>query len=61
MPSSWIKGLVTWLSGLIFAVLMLAAATANSAGPQAVGAVEPSIELELPGLTVTPSLTARTV
>ena len=61
MPSSWIKGLVTWLSGLILAVLMLAAGTATSVGSQAVGAVEPASELVLPGLTATPSLTERTV
>lgn len=61
MPSSWIKGLVTWLSGLIFAILMVAAGTANSAGSHGVGAMEPSVELELPGLTGAPSLAARTV
>lgn len=61
MPSSWIKGLITWLSGLVFAVLMLAAATASSASSHGVGAAEPSAELELPGLTASPSITERTV
>lgn len=61
MPSSWIKGLITWLSGLVFAVLMLAAGTATSATPHGVGAVEPTAELELPGLSASPSITERTV
>lgn len=69
MPSSWIKGLITWLSGLVFAILLLAAGTATSAGSSGVGAAtepsaelkELSVELELPGLTTSPSLTERTV
>ncbi|MGB1141304.1 MAG: hypothetical protein ACPG1A_10425 [Halioglobus sp.] len=61
MPSSWIKGLATWISGLVFAILMLAAGTATSAGHSPVGAIEPLIELELPGLNADPSITARTV
>lgn len=61
MPSSWIKGLATWLSGLVFAILMVAAGTATSAGHHPVGAVGPVIELELPGLNADPSITARTV
>jgi len=58
MPSSWIKGLVTWLSGLIFAVLVLVASTVTSAGPEAVSAVD---GVELPGLSATPTLAERTV
>ena len=61
MPSSWIKGLITWLSGLVFAILVLAAGTATSSGNAATEATGSLIELELPGYSSGPSATARTV
>ncbi len=59
MPTTWMKGLIAWLSGLIFAVAMIIMSAQASATPEQEGVA--AADLELPVLSRTHSLVERTV
>lgn len=61
MPMPWIKGLMTWLSGLVVAVLMLVGSSIASSGPDAVSALDNAQGNELPGISASLTQTERTV